>query len=136
MTTCFLTGSSQTLYSYPSNSIGAMSFGLLSRIAPNAPTRENVSSLPGLRLESAVQVDAVADQPREVRARSKRVHEPRRVPGGAGLKPRALENQHIPLAVQREVIRGARTHDAAADDDVARGRRKRLGHPAYLGRMP
>ena len=52
MTTCFVTSFNQILNSYPPNLIGALSFGLRSRIALKAPNRAHLF----LRLRTDVRI--------------------------------------------------------------------------------
>src|SRR4029077_11494890 len=73
-----------------------------------------------LGLETAVEIDAVADEPGEVARRPELPDQPRRVPGGPAEEAALLEQHHVAPPELRQVIRDARADDAAADHDGPR----------------
>src|SRR5579885_2310143 len=73
--------------------------------------------LAGLRLERAVELDAVAAHAGHGAGGPHLADQARRVPGRAARDPALLQHQHVALAELRQVIGEAASDDAAADDD-------------------
>ncbi len=91
---------------------------------PEAPGPVEPDGLPGLRLESLVELRAGQVDPREVQARVEVRRVARRVPCRARGQLTPLDQDRIRPPGAREVVEDAGAEDAAADDDDP----GRLGH--------
>jgi hypothetical protein len=77
--------------------------------------------LPGLGLELAVQLGAVAHQARQVAAAAQLPDQARRMPGRAMRELQALEHDDVAHAALGQVVGDAAADDPATDDDDAAG---------------
>ena len=87
---------------------------------------------PGFRLQHAVQLGAVLDQPGHVVVGPELPDQARRVPRGAAAQASLFEHHHVVPAQLGQVVGDAAADDAAADDHGARLGRQILFHVPCL----